>query len=369
MVFIKIREIEINNEIRGDYVMKIAIIGDSSKLYMPYVDNYQKMLNEYNIDYTLITWDRLHDESSDNEFTYIDKKKCHKRNFIDYFRYSKFVIKRLYGANYDKLIVCGIPLAFFLKEHLLKHYKKNYIIDIRDYNKILKIIDIDKLINNSYFTVISSPGYKEWLPINDKYIINHNTQITTLDKLNEVNMISGNCKIKIAFIGATRDYDINIDFINSLKNDNNFEVYYHGEGDINSAIEKHLLNNDIKNVYLTGRYTKDDELNLYKNNNIINVLRYNDEINNKTALPNRLYNAVIFGKPIIAFTGTYLAEIVKKYEIGLVINSFDNIGVQISNYLSLFNVDEYKRNREVFIKKAIEDNSTFSTEVTRFIFE
>ena len=84
------------------------------------------------------------------------------------------------------MIVFGIQLTFFLKNILQKKdLNINILIDIRDYNKIINF-NIKKVIDNSYFTVISSPGYKEWLPNSGKYIINHNTQISSINTLKEV---------------------------------------------------------------------------------------------------------------------------------------------------------------------------------------
>ena len=102
--------------------------------------------------------------------------------------------------------------------------------------------------------------------------------------------------------------------------------YFHGEGKINNDIIKYINANNIKNVYLTGRYKeRRGKKILYRKSDLINVLRYFNGINNKTALPNRLYNSVIYGKFMLAFEGTYLSELIKRYNLGIVIDSFDNL--------------------------------------------
>ena len=53
--------------------MKIALICPSNMLYMPYVDNYTKILEENNTNYTIINWDRFGTEEI-SEFTYRDNK-------------------------------------------------------------------------------------------------------------------------------------------------------------------------------------------------------------------------------------------------------------------------------------------------------
>ncbi len=345
--------------------MKIALICPSNMLYMPYVDNYTKILEENNSNYTIINWDRFGIEET-SEFTYRDNKVGHQRNFFDYYRYYKFVANILNNNYFDKVIVFGLQMTFFLSRFLIKNYKSKYIIDIRDYNKILKIYNFIKAIENSAFTVISSPGYELWLPQSDKYLVNHNTQIKSISELVEPNLINMSDRINISCIGAIRDIKVNIDFINSLANSELINLYYHGEGDANDKIIKYLSDNCIDNVVFSGRYQRKDEASLYFKTDLINVLRDNDSINNYTALPNRLYNAVLYGKPMLALDGTYLAEIIEKYNLGLVIKSFKNIEEEINEYLGHFNIYEYDFGRNLFFKKVISQNRIFIQRLLRF---
>lgn len=347
--------------------MKIALICPSNMLYMPYVDNYTKIFDEINADYSVINWDRFKIEK-DSEFTYRDFKIGHQRGFLDYFKYSKFVLNILKKNNFDKVVIFGIQLVFYLKNHLIKDYSNKYIIDIRDHNRIVKYFDIKKSIDHSNFTVLSSPGYKEWLPKSNKYIINHNTRIESLDELREIELFdfSIDNQIYIGCIGALRDYKINIDFIESLKNNKLVQLNYHGEGDINRDISKYLNDNNIKNVILTGRYEKDEESDLYSMSNIINVLRYNDGVNNRTALPNRLYNAAIYGKPMLAFEGTQLAEYIKDFDLGFVVKSFERVDVDIINYLNCINTKTYDASRRKFLSLVMQDNARFKIKTEEF---
>ena len=173
--------------------------------------------------------------------------------------------------------------------------------------------------------------------------------------------------ININYIGSIRDYKINIDFINSLKNKKHIAMNFHGEGAINKDIENHATNQTIGNVKLTGRYEKEQESELYKNSDFINILIPNDSINSRTLLPNRLYNAAIYGKPMLAFEGTYLAEQIKKHKLGLVLDSFDSVEVKIENYLTKFDVAKYEQDRISFFEEVVRYNGKFTLNVERFI--
>lgn len=347
--------------------MRLALISPSNKLYMPYLDNYLKILNEMGINYDVINWDRLKIEN-DNRFTYEDSKKGQHRNFLDYFRYSRFVIAVLKEYKYDKIIVFGLQLVFFLRRYLLKKYSNKYIIDIRDYNRIIKYFNIKKIIDNSYLIVLSSPGYKNWLPKSMKYVINHNTLINSISEVIEVDetFIKKN-KIKISYIGSIRDLKINLDFIEALKNSKRFVLVYNGEGIVNQDIVKYISKKEIKNVELTGRYDKENELELYKNSNIINTLIPNNSINSRTLLPNRLYNAIIQGKIVLVYKGTYLAKLVEQYNLGIILNSFDNVECNILNFLKYFDVNKYDTGRRKFLERVISDNFNFITKIRYFL--
>ncbi|WP_143315063.1 glycosyltransferase family 4 protein [Clostridium sp. HBUAS56017] len=347
--------------------MKIVLICPSNMLYMPYVDNYEKILNENNADYDIINWDRLNIEDK-SVLRYKDSKTCHQRSFFDYCNFGKFIVKALDENKYEKVIVFGIQLAYFLRRVLMKRYCGRYILDIRDYNKIIRFFDVNKVIRNSLFTVLSSPEYKEWLHSSDKYMINHNTKISSLEELKEVdNSLSNKKDIYIAYIGGIRDYQVNIEFINSLRNEDKFFLNFHGEGDINKEIEEYIKVNKITNVHLTGRYSKGEEQSFYCSNDMINVLRYNDGINNRTALPNRLYNAALNGKPMLGYRGTFLADQIEHYNLGLVVDSFTDIKKKINEYANSFRVENYEKGRNEFFSKVIEDNDRFRNALINFI--
>ena len=266
-------------------IMKIVLICPSNMIYMSYVSNYKNILNRNNVNYSVINWDRFQIENINREYKYRDKKIGHQRNYFDYLKYKHFIMKILNEKKYEKLIVFGLQLSHFLKKYLIKIYEGKYVIDIRDYNKVLKYSNPKKLIACSSFTVIPSPGYKKWLPESNKYVINHNTQMESLEKLRDIDIKTDKQEINISNVGAIRDSKVNIELIKALSNNESINIYYHGEGIANRDINNYIKRNKIKNVFLTGRYNKENEEALYMKSNLMNVLRQNKGINDSTALP------------------------------------------------------------------------------------
>lgn len=346
--------------------MKIALVTPSNLLYMPYLKNYTTILDDLNVEYDIINWDRFNIEKK-NILTYKDTKIGHQRNFMDYLKYKNFIKQVVKNKHYDKLIIFGIQLGFFLNSLLHKHYKNNYILDIRDYNKILKYFNIKRVVNGSALTVISSGGFKEWLPNSNKYIINHNTTINNSDNLEKVTLEFSGKKINISNIGTIRDFEVNKKLIDSLKNSDIINLYFNGEGTDNKKIENYIKENNIINVILTGRFSDNDIQRLYYNSTIVNILISCSDLNSKTLLTNRLYQAVIFGKPILANIGTYQASIVKEYNLGLVIETFDNLENIILKYIKNIDINKYNSGRNIFINNVIKDNMEFNFRLFSFV--
>lgn len=339
----------------------------SNRLYMPYVSYYESVLRGHGANYGLINWDRLHIED-DRELTYRDCKRRIRRNFFDYTKFSKFVTSKLLEYEYEKVIIFGIESSFFLKQIIENCYPNRFVLDIRDDHKIRPFSNIGKMVDIACFTALSSPGYKEWLPSSDKYVICHNSAANRLDDLARVDANwSNKGQITIANIGSIAQARVQMDFIEALKNREHIVVKFHGEGAASGTVKEHVARHRITNVEFTGRYTREEEESLYLGADMINVLLYTDSVNNRTALPNRLYNAAMYGKPLLALEGTFLSRVIREYSLGLVVSSFKGIEESIWEYISSFDVQRYEDGRVSFFKRVIKDNKEFRECLKEFV--
>ncbi|HGF8029992.1 TPA: glycosyltransferase [Enterococcus faecium] len=337
--------------------MKVALITPSNISHMPYVKNYIDILTKTDTEFEIYNWDRLHIETNNNN-TYKDKKISIKKSFLDYYFYSRFLKKKMVENKYDIVIIFGLQLAFFLSTTIKTKYKKKFILDIRDKNPIIHFMNLNKLIKYSACTIISSEKYKDWLP-QSNYKINHNTSLgvitTEIPKLKKHELVY-NKPLNIMTIGTIRDYEINEKLIKSLSNNENYKIGYIGDGNVAKRLEDFCIQNDTENVYFKGRYKSSDEKTIIDQADIVSVLRYNDSENNRTALPNRLYSALQSGKILLAYKGTYLSDLISKYNLGLVIDNFEDIDNKIDLYIKNFEYDNYKKGRDLFLKRVVNEN-------------
>lgn len=347
--------------------MKILIIGPTNMKLMPYLNFYIEVLKKYGCEYEIIEWDRLGIGSAAT-FTYEDKKRKHRRGLVDYWKFCSFIKRIIKKGHYQKIIISSVQLGYFLKSFLIQNYPNNYIFDIRDYNKILKLFSINKVVKYAFQTVISSPGFHNFLPENDRIFVNHNTRITRKifeDRLPYPTTLEN--PLCISYIGSFRALKENELLIESLGNNDNFKFFFHGYGRLSKNLKELVEKSNYRNVSLTGQYEKHQEEKFYLDADIINILEFKSDIS-ENLLPNRLYNALFYGKPIIVTGGTYLSEVVRNNNLGFVIDLHGNIEKQFQRSIDAYDSALLEKGRADFFNQVFLDNERTEEMVKAFIF-
>lgn len=349
--------------------MKIVLIIANNKWKAPYCDIYIQYFKQLYIDVEIISWDRdLTDRK--NYLTYRGRKiNGHiQAKFFDYIKYHHFVIKSLKKLDCDRIVIFGIQSAIFLFPLLRRSFYKNkFILDIRDYSPILNYKLSKKIllriIQCSFICAISSPGFIQWLPKIDKYIVSHNIQ---KDKHNlmPIKVLSG--ALKILTIGSLRDLESNVRLISALGNDSHFNLQFAGDGYATPFIKEYIERHNITNAKVTGKYDKKEEEFIVSKSDMINIILPNNILSNYL-MSNRFYLSVIHGKPMIVNNGCTQALFTKKYNLGVIINDNDNIAEKIDEYWNNFNINDYNAGRRAFIQMIEHDQSKFYQALEQFI--
>lgn len=352
--------------------MKVLIIGFFSKTYMPYMERYEKIFKENNINYDIITFDRDSTgkpEQQGNTYLFKHTTGINKLELLILsLKYRSMILKLMKKNKYDKLVVLT-TMPGILIYNTLKKYKNKYIFDYRDYTyekiSVYKKT-VDKIIKNSYCTLMSSKGYMKYFENKDKIIITHN--ISNENDLEEkaVNLKS-KPKLNIGFLGYVRYFDVNSKLIDAFKNSERISFTYIGLPFQDCDLEGFCKKNQINNVKFMGRYENSDKAKFYKDIDIINSIYSLNSAEVQPAIPNRLYDAALFKKPIIVAKGTYLAQIVKEYGLGLEIDVYkDNIVEVIEKYINEFNEEEFTQKCNRFLNEIYEDEKKCNDSVKKF---
>ena len=115
-----------------------------------------------------------------------------------------------------------------------------------------------------------------------------------------------------------------------------------------------------------GTYNKDEIIDIYRNQgDLINILRANTAIN-RDALPNKLYEAVIAGVPLVVFEhNTAISDYAKKYYLGIVLKDESELGNLVS-MLDDFDFERYADGRKKFLEQIVNDIDLFEERVKKF---
>lgn len=348
--------------------MRIALILASNLSASPYVRYYIDVLDRVGVTYDIITWDRFGlDEPGVQAFNLksrLDKGTVGK--MLDSVRYCRFVKSRLLAANYDRLVVFTLQNALMLCPFLERCYSGRYTIDIRDYSVIKKLLGfrLPRAICHSAMTVISSHGYKSWLPQAGSYCVSHNTAIC--EPRESLARIEGQPRYKILTIGAIGYYEANRALIEGLADVPDFELEFVGSGIAEQPLKDFVSGRNIRNVAFKGRYAKEDEPRLLEGAAMMGIL-IDSSLNSRTCMSNRFYLSVVYGIPMIVDADTEQTKWVEQYGLGVVIDKSLCLREQLSKYLRTFDREKFDNGRKACLQVIENENRQFVAGFEAFI--
>jgi hypothetical protein len=339
--------------------------------WAPYYFRYENILKELGLKYDIVIWNRegLQDKTYGRKIEYSVQDKTNDGSvskIIKFVKYSHFVKKQLKKNNYDKIVFIGTysGIPAFLSHYLKKQYKGQYWIDLRDitYEKWRFFYMLEAAaINNSFKTVISSKGYKPFLPKFDYGYI-HNIDPTMDEILQQYHKIDSD-RIRISYIGNLAYWNSCKEMIDVLANDERFIMNFIGPN--YELIQDYCKKKIITNVSFHGRFKREETVCFYNNTDIIYNIYGNDTVNVRTALSNKLYYALKFELPIIVSSNTYMEKFAKKYNIGISFENKRGFADKLYNWYS--NFDKEKHYFDVAWKKVKEEDKKAIEEFKKFI--
>lgn len=355
--------------------MKVGLLLPANIYFCPYAKIYSKILDELKIDYDILAWDRAGIKEEVGEYIY--KKKypygtgSKFKWIINYYYYSIFLKKHIKINKYDRLIVFGPQVGFFLFFFLKSRYKQKFCFDFRDIfiEQIFPKAFIH-LLNLSSLNVISSLGFKPFLPKQFEYVLSHNFDIDILNNCinsKSESQVFTNKRVNVTTIGAIRDYEQNYQVMSALSNQANYLIKFIGTpGNAGLKLQQDVVKNNFNNVEFIGFYNKEDEPKLLKDADFLNIF-YPNIRTHSTALSNRFYNALIFKKPMIVTRNSEQGKYVEKYKLGLAIENTLALDKQIQNFILTFDQVNFNNNCNNLLLKFKDDYDIFKRKFITFL--
>ena len=286
----------------------------------------------------LVVWDRTSNHKMKKDLKQLENYKVKRISFgakatygagiksiIPYLKFQinlfMWLIKN--KRKYDICHFCDFDTAF-LGSLACFWTNKKYIFDIFDYlstdAKTIKEKIIEKLenniINRAETTIICSEQRKTQIKKSrpKSLVVIHNTP-SNIPVLKE--NLSKKEKVKIAYIGILQDFRLLKEMVEIVSEMKNVELHIGGFG----KYEDYMRNaaRQHSNIKFYGKLQYEETLRLENSCDLMTAI-YDPSIgNHKYAAPNKFYEALFLGKPLIMVKETGMSDIVKSEDIGVLI--------------------------------------------------
>lgn len=348
----------------------IGIIYCNDLNMCPYIDKYIDSLEKEKLEYKVLLWSRDGDSTnySDKCIVYFHKSELYIpkwKKIPAYLGYAFFLYREIQRNKFDKLIMLtSLPAVIcFLK--LIWNYRCKYIYDFRDLSfekNILYRKVVERLIKQSFFTCISSPGFRNIL--NGNTVIAHNFRNADL-KNRVISMKPIGKKIVLLHIGISRGEHYNKRLADIFGNDERFEVNIIGTGnDTYSFLE---YTKRFKNIYVKGTYNNQEKRQYIMQCDAL-LYYYPCSFNNDRALANKYYDGIIYKKPLIGNKETYSGKRLESRGLGISVNiDEDRVQDKIYQYLQELDAYKYENCVEIELKKIIAEDFSYREKIDEFI--
>jgi len=289
---------------------------------------------------------------------------------VGYIKFKLLAEKVIRRENYDAVLTLTGNTAVLLSGILSRRYDRRYLVDIRDYYKENSkwYYALEKrAVEHSGTTVISSEGYRSFLPEHD-YVIAHNISYLTEAAINSARNSTGSSKEKLvlSYIGNMRFPEQDKRLLSFFANDERFHINLFGNG--YGQLSGYCKEQGINNVTITDWFPPEETIGYYLQTDIVLNLYGNNSPMLDYALSNKLYYAAQLGKPILVCPGTYMETVSKQYGFGFTLDLNDEASKDaLLQYYNTIEWDRFFENCDLFLEKVAKEDAAFEAAVSRFL--
>lgn len=318
-----------------------AIVGDSR------VGKYIDFLDTQSIDYKIIGWDRLNDSSPSSNTIFFKRQAGYnvggRKAALDRLRWFGFVIKTLFKLkNVTTIHGCDLDGTFpAVIYKLLGHWNVKIIFDVFDWFSAtlanqsswirfcFRIMEWVSVKFSNHIIICEEERIRQ-IPydIKHKYSVLPNIPSFTNNNFirDENSLHFDNEKPTLTYVGGLYGGRFLEELLN-VAEQGICNLLIAGYGDQLLENKCKALNNK-DNIKYFGKVAYKDGLNIMNNADVIYAMYCKTNPNHIYAAPNKFYEAMFLGKPIISTKGTIVGEKIDKLDIGYTIE--ENIDELIS---------------------------------------
>ena len=300
----------------------------------PRVQKYCDYLYANNINYRIVCWDRSCKLKNDHIHSYYQRKSKYGTGLKNafgilgfnwyifcYLLRNKKSYKVIHACDFDTILPAIILKLFFGKKVIYDIF--DWFVDSRHFNnRLIKtiILTFERFfLKHSDITIICEEERTEqlnYIPHNLWVLPNIPTLFTSLNQ-NLPNKQNMSDKVILSYVG-TMPADRGIDkLLECVKNNSSLELNIAGFGIMDKLVKEY--SDCVSNIHYFGTVSYEKGLEIMANSDIIVALYEKTVLNNVYAAPNKYYEGLFLGKPILTTEGTLVGNKTEKGRTGFVI--------------------------------------------------
>ena len=356
---------------------RIGIVFFHNLRYAPFIKYYTDLLDKISgIEYEVIYYNRNRSLNEPNDNKYIPvpwigkgTNAASKIEKAANFAFWKLYVNRLLKKKkYDFIIVAMTTAAVLIEKYLTSQYIGKYIFDVRDYTQehIKRFYEAEKrLVDHSALNVISSPGFKKFLP-NGDYRICHNFSGKIIDKIKYKKKTG--FPIQISYIGSISYEDQCIQLMRLVDLDERFSFFFYGNESTSHRVSlevEHLANSRIR---MLGPFMPDEKEKIYSESALVFNCYGNKHPLVLHAISNKHYDGALYRVPVLNSPGTIMDELAGKFGYALDLDNQTDLNGLFNWYEALDEV-EYENYAESVVAKSTEENTETNAAIIALIEE
>lgn len=298
-------DIHYSNEVEK---MRACIIAANNIRYSPYIFFYTKILDSIGVQYELIVPNRNGIQEEFEKPLHVLPWDQNRGTLQNYITYTNRVKKKLHKGNFDITIVLTGVIAAFLGLWLKRNYSGRYIVDIRDYSheNIYPYFFLEKkAVENSLMNVISSQRFTAFLP-KAQYYVCHNTNVDTSVEKHFFQRAEE--PVRIGYVGSLFYAEQCKKLMQLVSKDKRFRFDFYGTSDQESILKEAANELQTDRIAFHGAYEPKQKGEIIRKVDILFNAYGNGCQLLDCALSNKLYDALIYRKPILTSPDTYMTE-------------------------------------------------------------
>ena len=287
------------------------------------------------------------------------------KNLKALYAYEKTIYKWLKTNSglYDCIHAADLDTGY-VAQRISKNLKKKYVYDIYDYYPAAHhfpsvfqkmVVKAEKqTINNAEFTILCTDQRLEQIKGSNpkKIIIIHNSpsRDILLKAEGSFQIASApNHTIKIGYVGILSRARLLEEIVTVVSKNKDFEFHVGGFGQLESYFLE--VSQKYDNIYFYGKLKYGQTLQLEQQVDVLTSIYDPAVPNHKYAAPNKFYESLMLGKPVIMVHNTGVDNIVDKYNLGATIDfskeGFENALIKLRSEKESWN-EIAKRENELF---------------------